>query len=149
MSSELILPAALFSDEPVEREIEYPNGYRLKVLLMPVKAEWDVEYQKKKGHDLQTLRFKPRAGEDGEKAGFEFEPIERVFSNEREVAANQWLAGKVIRGFPDGVKLSNGQMLEDPMKHVKELAAIPWLIHPILRDAYDMASVRSEIEEGN
>jgi hypothetical protein len=149
MTSELVLPAELFSDEPVERVVEYPNGYQLKVLLMPIKAEWDVEYQKRKGHDLQTLKFKPRKDEDGAGASFEFEPIERIFSNEREVAANQWLAGKVVRGFPDGLKLSDGKRLEDPMKHLKELAAIPWLIHPILRAAFDLVMVKTEIEEGN
>lgn len=145
--SELILPAEFFATEPIKRTIKYPGNFELDVLLMPVTGDIDSEYQKLKGHDQQTLRFKP--GENSEGPRFEFEPIERVFSNEREIKANKWLAKKIIKGFPNGFKAKDGREVECTEKNLESLACLAWFIQPIFREAYSLMNLKTEIEEGN
>ena len=153
--TDFVLPASLFSDEPVERDVVYnpeevANGEEPMVVtyfLMPVTGDIDAEYTKRRGHNEQHLRFRPSQGDEG-KPSIEFEPMDRVFSNERELAALKWIAGKVIKGWRP-FTLTDGQVIEYTEHNLEKLSNAPQYIRPAVDEAYKINEIKTEVEEKN
>ncbi|RLE25612.1 MAG: hypothetical protein DRJ50_02580 [Actinobacteria bacterium] len=177
MSTEFVLPAALFSDEPVEREVvmnraeidaaeaerdalaaegktsaasevEIPEPKPIWFLLLPVTATIDAEYTKNRGHNESKLSFRPNQGQKHGKAEVEFEPIDRVFSNDKELSATKKLAKKVIKGWRR-FRNTNGEWVEFSEHNLERLSEYPQYIRPALDEAYKIADLKSEVESGN
>jgi hypothetical protein len=144
----LVLPAALFTGEPVEREVEYPNGKKVRFLLLPITGDLDAKYTKLRGLDRQELKFRPTQAEDGSPSSVVFEPIGRTFSNEKELDAAKWLAERVIRGW-SGLMLDDGSELAFTKENLLKLITIPSFTQPAIKEAYALGQIVEEIEEGN
>jgi hypothetical protein len=177
MSTEFVLPAALFSDEPVWRDVvfnqdaidaaeaerddllaevtnasaadavEIPEPQIVPFLLLPVTSEMDAEYTRLRGHNESHLRFRPQEGAPG-KSKIEFEPIDRVFSNDRELKAITWIAKKVIKGWHP-FRNTDGALVEFSELNLKRLCGYSQYIRPPVAEAYKIADIKSEVEEKN
>ena len=179
MSTEFVLPASLFSGDPVERDVvfnqdaideaeakrdelaasedpdaileaadlEIPEPQIVRFLLLPVTGSIDAEYTKKRGHNETHLRFRPQEGATG-RTSTEFEPIDRIFSNERELAALKWIAKKVIQGWTS-FRNTDGALVEFSELNLERLSEYPFYIRPVVAEAYKIAELKSEVESGN
>ena len=176
MSTEFVLPASLFSGEPVVRdvvfnqaaideaeakrdelaakgktsaidEVEIPEPKTVKFLLLPVTGTIDAEYTKRRGHNESHLRFRPQDGGTG-RSQIEFEPIEKIFSNERELSAIKWIAKQVIKGW-HAFRNTDGELVEFNELNLERLSEYPQYIRPAVDEAYRIADLKSEVEEKN
>ena len=153
--TDFVLPASLFSDDPVERDVVYnPEEVEagaepmvVTFLLMPVTGDIDAEYTKQRGHNEQHLSFLPGRGEEG-KALIEFQPMDRVFSNDRELAALKWIAKKVIKGWKP-FTLTDGQTIEYSEHNLEKLSNAPQWVRPAVNEAYKINEIKTEVEEKN
>jgi hypothetical protein len=167
MSTEFVLPASLFSGEPVERdvvlnqtsideatakqakdaEVHIPEPQIITFLLLPVTSALDVKYTKERGHNENRFRFTPKRGEAGENET-KFEPMERIVSNERELKALTMIAKEVIKGWLT-FKNSEGQDVVFSEHNLERLCGYSYLIEPAVREAYEIASIKDGAESGN
>ena len=179
MSTELIIPAALFSDEPVEREVIYnqdaideavakrdellasedeadvlaaagveiPEPQTIWWLMIPVTATIDAEYTKRRGLNESKLSYKPNRGGSGNVEA-EFLPVDKIFSNERELSAIKWLAKQVLKGWRP-FRITDGQTVEFSEHNLERLSEYPQYIKPACDEAYKISALKSEVELGN
>lgn len=153
--TEFVLPASMFSGEPVEREVIYnpkevaAGGEKMSIffLLVPVTAAMDAEYTSDRGHNDSVFRFRPRKNESQEN-DVEFEPMERVVHNDREIKAIKRLAKKVIKGWRP-FKLSDGTTIAFSEHNLEKLSEFLDYIRPPIEEAYRIAGIKKDVEEGN
>jgi hypothetical protein len=171
---DLILAAGLFTGEPVEEFIIYnqaeidaqkarqrlaeetgeafketlvePTGAYFS--LLPVDGKLDAEYTKKRGQDKRNLKITPRQGDDDTGPEADFGVMDFEFSNERELAAQIWLAKKIVSGWRR-VMLDSGTELEYSEHNLEKLASIPMFIRPVIERAYELGRIRDRFAEGN
>jgi hypothetical protein len=131
-------------DEELPELVEPQGAY---FDLMPVTGDLDADYVKRRGQDRHNLKLRPKEkGEDG--PNVRFEAMEISISNEQEIAALQWLAKKVVKGW-SGIKLDDGTDLEFSSNNLEKLASLPLVIRPVIQKAYELGQIRDTFSAGN
>jgi hypothetical protein len=176
--SEFILPASLFSGEPVERDVvlnqvaidaaEAERDELLEECPNDILAADAIEIPEPKTITFLLLpvpsaidvEYKKKCGHNVQRLLFtpkkgksgkpetDIEPIERIISNDQELKAITWIAKKVIKGWRT-FKNSEGQDVVFSEHNLEKLCEYSQLIEPAVREAYEIASIKDEAEAGN
>lgn len=151
----ILLSAGLFTDEPV-REFVVLNQAEVNAkgvkeegayfMLKPVTPAVDIEYQKIRGQDVQSISVTPEQQENGSMS-MKFGEIRREISNDRELKAKKFLARKCVFGW-EGLDMDNGEELKFSSHNLEIVCCLPQF-QPVFDRVYDMTRIKQQVEEGN